>query len=101
MSNISIVAISIGLPVVVNNPVPASQVGFQPVLPLSSYGKVLDFMIKSTRSPKNTRYKGNQHTVKMPRKCIAMLTISIVQLIVNQRQRKREIAATFVFYTGH
>ena len=29
MSNISIVAISVGLPVAVNNPVPASQVGFQ------------------------------------------------------------------------
>jgi len=28
-SNISIVAISVGLPVAVNNPVPASQVGFQ------------------------------------------------------------------------
>ena len=29
MSNISIVAISVGLPVAVNHPVPASQVGFQ------------------------------------------------------------------------
>jgi len=29
LSNISIVALSVGLPVVVNNPVPASQVGFQ------------------------------------------------------------------------
>jgi len=29
LSNISIVAISVGLPVVVNNPVPASQVGFE------------------------------------------------------------------------
>ena len=29
MSNISIVAISVGLPVAVNDPVPASQVGFQ------------------------------------------------------------------------
>ena len=29
LSNISIVAISVGLPVTVNNPVPASQVGFQ------------------------------------------------------------------------
>jgi len=28
LSNISIVAISVGLPVAVNNPVPASQVGF-------------------------------------------------------------------------
>ena len=28
-ANISIVAISVGLPVAVNNPVPASQVGFQ------------------------------------------------------------------------
>jgi len=31
-----------------------------------------------------------------------MPTIDIVQLIVNQRQRKREIAATLVFVcTGH
>jgi len=30
LSNISIVAISVGLPVAVNNPVPASQVRFQP-----------------------------------------------------------------------
>jgi len=29
VSNISIVAISVGLPVAVNNPVPANQVGFQ------------------------------------------------------------------------
>jgi len=29
LSNISIVTISVGLPVTVNNPVPASQVGFQ------------------------------------------------------------------------
>jgi len=29
LSNISIVAISVGLPVAINNPVPASQVGFQ------------------------------------------------------------------------
>ena len=29
LANISIVAISVGLPVAVNNPVPASQVGFQ------------------------------------------------------------------------
>jgi len=29
LSNISIVAISVGLPMTVNNPVPASQVGFQ------------------------------------------------------------------------
>jgi len=28
VSNISIVAISVGMPVAVNNPVPASQVGF-------------------------------------------------------------------------
>jgi len=33
------------------------------------------------------------HTVKMPRKCVAMPAIDIVQLIVNQRQRKPEIAA--------
>ena len=29
LSNISIVAISVGLPVTVNNPVPVSHVGFQ------------------------------------------------------------------------
>jgi len=29
LSNISIVVISVGLPVTANNPVPASQVGFQ------------------------------------------------------------------------
>jgi len=29
VSNISVVAISVSLPVAVNNPVPASQVGFQ------------------------------------------------------------------------
>ena len=53
---------------------------------------------------KNTRFtkkywitKANLHTVKMPRKCIAMPTMDIVQLIVNQRQRKREIEATLVF----
>ena len=38
--------------------------------------------------------KANLHTVKMPRKCGAMPTIDIVQLILNQRQRKLEIAAT-------
>jgi len=31
VSNISTVAISVGLPVAVNNPVPASQVGFQQI----------------------------------------------------------------------
>jgi len=42
------------------------------------------------------------HTVKVPRKCVAMPTTDIVQFIVNQRQRKWEIAATLVFvYTGH
>jgi len=29
VSNISIVTISVGLPAAVNNPIPASQVGFQ------------------------------------------------------------------------
>jgi len=33
----------------------------------------------------------------MPKKSIAMPTIDIVQLIVNQRQRNRELAATLVF----
>jgi len=41
--------------------------------------------------------------VKLLRKCVAMQTTDIVvQLIVNQRQRKREIVATLVFVcTGH
>jgi len=44
----------------------------------------------------------NLHTVKMPRKCVALPTTDIVQLIVNQRQRQRETAATLVFVcTGH
>jgi len=34
--------------------------------------------------------------VKIPRKCVAVPTIDIVQLVI-QRQRKREIAATVVF----
>jgi len=34
----------------------------------------------------------------VPRKCVAMPTIDILQVIVvNQRQRKREKAATFAF----
>jgi len=33
----------------------------------------------------------------MPRKSVAMPIIDIVQLIVNRRQRKHEIAATLVF----
>jgi len=38
----------------------------------------------------------------MARKCVAMSTIDIVQLIVNQSQRKQEIAAMLVFVgTGH
>jgi len=46
--------------------------------------------------------KASLHTVKMPRKCVAMQTTDIVQLIVNQRQRKLEIAATVVLVcTGH
>jgi len=35
---------------------------------------------------KNTRFtKSKLHTVNMPRKCVAMPTIDIVRLIVNQR----------------
>jgi len=34
--------------------------------------------------------------MKTPRKCIAMVTIDIVQLIANKRQRKREITATLM-----
>ena len=41
-------------------------------------------MIKKHQIPKT-----NIHTVKMPRKCIAMPTIDIVQLIGNQRKSKR------------
>jgi len=38
----------------------------------------------------------------MPGKCVAILTTDILQLIVNQRERKSEIAATLVFVcTGH
>jgi len=59
LSNISIVAISTGLPVAVNNPVPASQVGFQPVLPLCSYGKVLDFTMKNTRLHRQPTHSEN------------------------------------------
>jgi len=40
--------------------------------------------------------KANLHTVKMPRNCLAVPATDTVQLIVNQRQRKWEIAATFV-----
>jgi len=70
------------------------------VLPLCCYGKVLDFMIKNTRLQKKLTHSENLHT--QPRKCVAMPTIDIVQLIANQRQRKREIAATLVFVcTGH
>jgi len=32
--------------------------------------------------------KANLHIAKMPRKCVAMPTIDIVQLIVNQTQTK-------------
>jgi len=73
------------------------------VLPLCFHGKVLDFMIKNTRFTKKILItKANLHTVKVPRKCVAMSTIDIVQLIVNQRQRKREIAAMLMFFcTGH
>jgi len=72
------------------------------VLPLCCYGKVLDFMKKNTRFTKNTTLQNQTYTQKIPRKCVAMPTIDIVQLIVNQRQRKREIAATLVFVcTGH
>jgi len=38
----------------------------------------------------------------MPRKCVAMPIIDIVQLFVKQRQRKWEIAAMLVFVcAGH
>jgi len=38
----------------------------------------------------------------MPRNWVAMATIDIAQLIGNQRQRKREMAAALVFVcTGH
>ena len=37
LPNFSIVAISVGLPVVVNNPVPANQVGFQQFRAISAF----------------------------------------------------------------
>jgi len=37
--------------------------------------------------------------VKVPRKCVAMPTIDNVQLIVNQRQGKQDIAAMLVLAT--
>jgi len=44
---------------------------------------------KTLGSQKNTRsQKQTYHTVKMPRKCFAMPTIDIVQLIGNQRKKK-------------
>jgi len=44
-------------------------------------------MLKNNRFTKKTLdYKNKLHTVKMPRKCVAMPTIDIAQLIVNQSQ---------------
>jgi len=38
----------------------------------------------------------------VPRKCVAVLTMDIVQFIISQRQRKWEIAAALVFVCkGH
>jgi len=42
LSNISIVAISVGLPVAVNNPVPASPVGFQ------QFGEIQHFCVEGS-----------------------------------------------------
>jgi len=59
--------------------------------------KVLDCTIKNTRLIKKHQItKENLYTVKMPRKCDVMPAIDIAQLIVSQRQRKREMAATLV-----
>jgi len=64
-------------------------------------GKLINFTIKSTIHKKTLDYK-SKHTVEMPRKCVAMPTTDPVQLIVNQRQRQWETAATLVFVcTGH
>ena len=54
---------------------------------------------KTLDSQKNTRLEKQTYTqCKYPE----IPTIDIVQLIVNQRQRKREMAATLVFIcTGH
>jgi len=52
---------------------------------------------KTLDSQKKYITKSNLHTAKMPKKCIAVPTIDNVQLIANQRQRKREIAATLGF----
>jgi len=58
----------------------------QPVLPLCCYGKVPDFMIKTLDVQKKHEItKANLHTIKMPRKYVAVPIIDIVQLIVNQR----------------
>jgi len=61
-------------------------------------------MIKKNTGLTKKHYvtKASLHTVKVPRKCVAMATTDIVQFIVNQRQRKWEIAVTLVFVcTGH
>ena len=64
---------------------------FETELPLCCYEKVLDFMIKNTRFTKKHQItKKIFHTVKVPRKCVAMLTIDIMQPIPNQRQRKQQ-----------
>ena len=65
-----------------------SSLQFTSVLPLCCYGKVLHFMMEKNRLQKQTYTQW---------KCVAMPNIGIVQLIVNQRQTKREIAATLVF----
>jgi len=46
--------------------------------------------------------QANLHTMKMARKCPCNANKDIAQLIVNQKQRKGEIAATLVFVcTGY
>jgi len=51
-------------------------------------------MIKKHFTKKHHITKANLHTVKMPRKCVAMPTMDFVQLIGNQRQGNWELAAT-------
>jgi len=60
-------------------------------------------MIKNTRFTKKTLdYQSKVTHSENGQKERCNTNIDIAQLIVNQRQRKREIAATLVFvFTGH
>jgi len=58
------------------------------VLPLNSYEKALDFMIKNTISRLSLplKQKANLHSTTMARKCVAVQT----KTFENQGQRKRD-----------